>query len=156
ICGAPGAPTQNCLTAAEAQAVDKIWDGPRNEKGNKIWFGLDRGTAFNILDGTAPFFLGVIQFEWDEHNRSFDWQTVSLEQYPQVAKDGSQNIADVTDTFGPLDQFKEHGGKLLTFVGGNDQFIYPRGVINYYREMASRYGQGGKPDFANLQTFYRL
>jgi hypothetical protein len=156
ICGAPNAPAQNCLTAAEAEAVDKIWDGPRNRKGNNIWFGLDRGTAFNILNGPAPFPLGVTQFHWNEHNRNFDWQTVSPERYPQVAQDGSQNIADVTDTFKPLDRFKEHGGKLLTWVGANDQFIYPRGVINYYRQMAARYGRDGRPDFAHLQRFYRL
>jgi hypothetical protein len=73
-----------------------------------------------------------------------------------VAQDGSRNIADVTDTFGPLDTFKEHGGKLLTYVGANDQFIYPRGVINYYRQMASRYSESGEPDFRALQRFYRL
>lgn len=156
ICGAPNAPASNCLTATEAEAVDKIWDGPRNSKGNKIWFGLDRGSDFFILDGTAPFALGVTQFHWDEHDRNFDWQTVSLDQYSKVAQDGSRNIADVTDTFGPLDEFKKHGGKLLTFVGANDQFIYPRGVINYYRQMASRYSHTGEPDFHNLQRFYRL
>jgi hypothetical protein len=33
----------------------------------------------------------------------------------------------------------------------------PRGVINYYREMASRYGKNpNNPDFATLQSFYRL
>jgi hypothetical protein len=156
ICGNPNAPGQNCLTQAEAQAVDKIMDGPRNRKANKIWFGLDRGSDFFILDGTAPFALGVTQFHWDEHNLSFDWQTVSLDQYPGVAQDGSRNIADVTDTFAPLDEFKEHGGKLLTWVGANDQFIYPRGVLNYYRTMAVRYSRFGEPDFANLQRFYRL
>jgi predicted NUDIX family NTP pyrophosphohydrolase len=41
--------------------------------------------------------------------------------YPKVAEQGSRNIADVTDTFGPLDTFKARGGKLLTVVGGNDQ-----------------------------------
>src|SRR5262249_465563 len=84
------------------------------------------------------------------------WRTVSPAQYPQVAQDGSRNIADVTDTFKPLDHFKAHGGKLLTFVGSNDQFIYPRGVINYYRQMASRYSRPEDPDFANLHNFYRL
>jgi len=156
VCGNPNAPATNCLTAAEAQAVNKIWDGPRNRKANRIWFGLDRGTDFSILDGTAPFALGVTQFHWDEHNLSFDWQTVSLDEYPQVAQDGSRNIADVTDTFAPLDDFKAHGGKLLTWVGGNDQFIYPRGVINYYRAMAVRYSRFGDADFGNLQKFYRL
>jgi hypothetical protein len=157
ICGSPTAPAQNCLTTAEAAAIDKIWDGPRNQKQNKVWFGLDRGTDFSGLDNQlSPFFLGVTQFHWDEHNLTFDWTTVPIAGYPQVAQDGSRNIADVTDTFGPLDDFKKHGGKLLTFVGGNDQLIFPRGVINFYRTMAVRYSRTDDPDFTNLQRFYRL
>src|SRR5262245_51485993 len=158
ICGAPNAPAQNCLTQAEAQAIDKIWDGPRNSKGRKLWFGLDRGSSFAGLDGPTAFFLGVTQFHWNEHDLNFDWTTVPLGGYSQVAQDGSRNIADVTDTFGPLDTFKQHGGKLLTFVGGNDQLIFPRGVINYYRLMASRYSRhpASRSDFENLQTFYRF
>jgi len=156
VCGTPTAPPANCLTVAEAQAIDKIWDGPRNLRGNKIWFGLDRGTSLGGLNGTFPFFLGVVQFHWNEHDRNFDWTTVSSMGYPQVAQDGSRNIADVTDTFGDLDAFRSHGGKLLTFVGANDQLIMPRGVINYYRLMASRYGKHNDPDFGELQTFYRL
>jgi len=156
VCGNAHAPAQGCLTMAEAEAVDKIWDGPRNRKKNKVWFGLDRGTDFSGLDRALAFFLGVTQFHWDEHNKTFDWQTVSMEEYPDVAQDGSRNIADVTDTFEPLDEFKENGGKLITFVGGNDQLIFPRGVINYYRQMAVRYSRNGEPDFNNLQKFYRL
>jgi Tannase and feruloyl esterase len=156
ICGTETAPAANCLTPAEAEAIDKIWDGPRNAKGDKIWFGLDRGTSLPALNGTNPFFLGVIQFQWNEHDRSFDWKTVTADEYAQVAQDGSRNIADVTDTFGDLDSFKRHGGKLLTFVGMNDQLIMPRGVVHYYRQMASRYGKHGEPDFERLQRFYRL
>jgi hypothetical protein len=157
VCGMPGAPAApNCLTLQEADAIDKIWDGPRNADGNKIWFGLDRGTALTGLNGTNPFALGVTQFHWDEHDLLFDWRNVSEAGYPQVAQDGSRNIADVTDTFGHLDSFKHHGGKLLTFVGGNDQLIYPRGVINYYRVEASHHGRHGEADFDRLQDFYRL
>ena len=108
------------------------------------------------LNGTNPFALGVTQFHWDEHDRTFDWRTVTADGYPQVAQDGSRNIADVTDTFGDLDSFRRHGGKLLTFVGANDQLIMPRGVINYYRQMASHYGKHGEPDFERVQSFYRL
>jgi hypothetical protein len=156
ICGTPTAPAANCLTPQEAQAVDRIWDGPRNANGDRIWFGLDRGTALTGLNGTNPFFLGVTQFHWDEHDLLFDWTTVAEDGYPQVAQDGSRNIADVTDTFGNLDAFRRHGGKLLTFVGGNDQLIFPRGVINYYRVQAARYGEDGAADFRRLQKFYRL
>jgi len=156
ICGAPTAPATNCLTLQEAQAIDKIWDGPRNAEGNRIWFGLDRGTALTGLNGTNAFALGVTQFHWDEHDLLFDWKTVTGDEYPQVAQDGSRNIADVTDTFGHLDSFKRNGGKLLTFVGANDQLIYPRGVINYYRAEASRHGRHDEAAFDRLQDFYRL
>ena len=44
VCGAPTAPAANCLDAAEAEAIDRIWDGPRNPDGKRIWFGFDRGT----------------------------------------------------------------------------------------------------------------
>jgi hypothetical protein len=158
ICGAPTAPATNCLTPAEAEVIDRIWDGPRNTEGQRIWFGLDRGTNLAALNGTNPFLLGVTQFQWNEHDRDFDWRTVTIDEYSQVAQDGSRNIADVTDTFGDLDVFRRHGGKLLTFVGANDQLIMPRGVIHYYRQMASRFGQGaGKgPAFEGVQKFYRL
>jgi hypothetical protein len=156
ICGTPTAPAASCLTPAEAEAIDKIWDGPRNLRGNKIWFGLDRGTNLVALNGTTPFALGVTQFHWNEHDGNFDWRTVTTEEYPQVAQDGSRNIADITDTFDDLDAYKRRGGKLLTFVGANDQLIMPRGVIHYYRQMASRYGRDDEPDFERLQSFYRL
>ena len=156
ICGTETAPATNCLTPAEAEAIDRIWDGPRNTKGDKIWFGLDRGTSLPALNGTNPFFLGVTQFHWNRHDRNFDWQTVGIDEYADVAQDGSRNIADVTDTFGDLDSFKRRGGKLLTFVGMNDQLIPPRGVVNYYRQMAAREGKRDEPDFERLQRYYRL
>jgi hypothetical protein len=152
-----------------------IWDGPRNAYGDKIWYGLDRGTSmcafgFFGLNCQTPFSLGVIQFQWDKHDRNFDWTTVSIDGYAQVAQDGSRNIADVTDTFGDLDTFRRSGGKMITMVGANDQLIMPRGVIQYYREMASRYdyrrdqgsgnaavkGHGNDVDFTGVQQFYRL
>jgi hypothetical protein len=167
ICGKPGAPfAPLCLTTAEATAVNRIWDGPRNKNGDRIWFGLDRGSDFPILNGTSPFPLGVTQFEWNLKDPSFSppsakWQTVTLGgpglSYPRVAEQGSRNIADVTDTFGPLDTFKARGGKLLTVVGTNDQFIYPRGVLNYYRQMAVRYRtRQDATGFGGVQEFYRL
>jgi hypothetical protein len=87
ICGEPTAPASNCLTAAEAEVIDRIWAGPRNAQGRKIWFGLDRGTSLTGLNGTNPFALGVTQFHWGEHDLNFDWRTVSADEYPQVARD---------------------------------------------------------------------
>jgi hypothetical protein len=156
VCGAPGAPAGNCLTGAEAMAIDMIWDGPRNPEGTKVWFGLDRGTNINSLNGTTPFALGVTQFHWDTHDRTFDWKTVTANTYADVAQQGSRNIADVTDTFGDLDAFRARGGKLLTFVGANDNLIMPQGVLHYYRQMARRYGGPHDDDFSGVQKFFRV
>jgi hypothetical protein len=171
VCGASTAPASDCLTPEEAQAIDLIWDGPRNAFGKKVWFGLERGAQLGgscfpfgcfSLNGALPFSLGVVQFHWNEHDRNFDWQTVPIDGYAQVAQNGSRNIADVTDTF------RRSGGKMITFVGTSDQLIMPRGVINYYRQMASRYddrrdrhfgspfGHGKDTEFKSVQRFYRL
>jgi hypothetical protein len=156
ICGAPTAPAANCLNAAEAEAIDRIWDGARNADGKRIWFGLDRGTSLPALNGTNPFFLGVTQFHWNTHNPTFDWTTVTMNTYADVAQQGSRNIADVTDTFGDLDVFRATGGKLLTMVGANDQLIMPQGVLHYYRQLARRYGGPHDDDFSGVQKFFRL
>jgi hypothetical protein len=156
VCGAPTAPAANCLNAAEAEAIDRIWDGARNPDGKRIWFGLDRGTILPALNGAAPFFLGVTQFHWNTHNPTFDWTTVTMNSYADVAQQGSRNIADVTDTFGDLDVFRATGGKLLTMVGANDQLIMPQGVLHYYRQMARRYGGAHDDDFSGVQKFFRL
>ncbi len=156
ICGAASAPAADCLNAAEAEAIDLIWDGPRNADGKRIWFGLDRGTNIAALNGTPPFALGVTQFHWNTKNPTFDWSTVTLNSYADVAQQGSRNIADLTDTFGDLDEFRDNGGKLLTFVGANDQLIMPQGVLHYYRQMARRYRESRHDDFGGVREFYRL
>ena len=97
--------------------------------------------------------------------------------YAAVAQAGSNNVADLTDTFDDLDAFKASGAKMITVVGANDGLIMPRGVINYYRVMAARYAEGSDHDpliaarfavndhdlfhdpsdrFRGIQKFYRL
>ncbi len=169
ICGAPTAPAANCLTPAEAEAIDLMWAGPHNKYGERIWFGLDRGTDLTSLNGRTPFSLGTTQLQWDTHDLAFDYKVdiPKIDDYAIVAQEGSRNIADLTDTFGDLDVFRRSGGKMITYVGANDQLIMPEGVINYYREMASRYdhrrdhhfdfyGHGTDIDFTGVQEFYRL
>ena len=187
VCGQPGAPAApNCLTPTEANAVNVMWDGPRNDSGKRIWFPIDRGTDFLFWDGNVPFGLAPVQFGWDLADPAYynagafpspypgHWGNVTLNSktsapgavttYAAVAQAGSKTVADLTDTFDDLDTFKAAGGKMVTFVGANDGLIMPRGVINYYREMADRYAEGfhniafGDPSdrFRGIQKFYRL
>jgi Tannase and feruloyl esterase len=187
VCGQPGAPAApNCLTSTEADAVNVMWDGPRNNSGERIWFPIDRGTDFIFWDGNVPFGLAPVQFGWDLENPAYYnagafpspypgfWGNVALSatvsapgtvtNYAAVAQAGSNNVADLTDTFDNLDAFKASGAKMITFVGANDGLIMPRGVINYYRAMAARYAEGSAHDpkadpsdrFQGVQEFFRL
>jgi hypothetical protein len=187
----PSAPTPNCLTPTEADAVNVMWDGPRNDSGKRIWFPIDRGTDFCALgslgwDCNVPFALAPVQFGWDLENSAYYnagafpapypgyWGNVALSStvsapgtvttYAAVAQAGSNNVADLTDTFDNLDAFKASGAKMITVVGTNDQLIMPRGVINYYRVMAARYAEGSdnaatadpSDRFRGVQKFFRL
>ena len=182
LCGAPGAPASpNCLTSAEVNAVNVMWDGPRNSSGKRIWFPIDRGTDFLFWDGNVPFALAPVQFGWDLENPAYYnagvyptsypgfWGNVALNSttqstspsfvtnYAAVAQAGSINVADLTDTFDDLDAFRASGAKMVTFVGANDGLIMPRGVINYYRVMAQRYKlPHDQTGFDGVQQFYRL
>ena len=134
VCGQPGAPAApNCLTPTEADAVNVMWDGPRNNSGKRIWFPIDRGTDFNFWDGNVPFGLAPVQFGWDLANPAYYnagvfpasypgyWGNVALNStisapgtvttYAAVAQAGSNNVADLTDTFDDLDAFKAAGAK---------------------------------------------
>ena len=192
VCGQPGAPpAPACLTATEANAVNVMWDGPRNDSGKRIWFPIDRGTDFLFWDGNVPFALAPVQFGWDLENPAYYnagvfptsypgfWGNVALSStvsapgtvttYAAVAQAGSNNVADLTDTFDDLDAFKDSHGKMITVVGANDGLIMPRGVINYYRVMAARYEHRSDhfadadhdhdrfhDPFRGVQEFYRL
>ena len=61
---------------------------------------------------------------------------------------GAANVDQAKGTF--------DGAHQAYTIGANDQLIMPRGVINYYRQMAARYSNHDKPDFKRLQDFYRL
>ncbi len=183
VCGQPAAPAvPNCLTTAEAEAVNIMWDGPRNNSGKRIWFPIDRGTDFTFWDGNAPFYPTT--FGWDLINPAYyvagsypssypgTWGNIALNagvqaaqgntvtyvtNYAAFAQAGSNNVADLTDTFGNLDAFRASGAKMVTFVGANDGLIMPRGVINYYRVMAARYAEHhNATGYEGVQQFYRL
>ena len=92
ICGQPGAPAApNCLTPLQASAFDRMWDGPRNRYGLRIWYPYDKSIPFvggpftglasiqTSLPGPPPPLGGSIflplatqLITWNHKNASFD------------------------------------------------------------------------------------
>ncbi len=152
VCKANGGPSSdpNCLTPAEASAVNKIWDGPRDAKGNPVWYGLERGTSLTGLAGTNPFSIAVDHFKyWIEQNPSFDWHTVTEASFPAYMLTSIAKFNDVIGTDDNLKDFRKAGGKMITYHGLADTLIFPRGTYHYYDSVL----QG---NYKETQKYYRF
>jgi hypothetical protein len=139
-----------CLTPGEASAIRKIWDGPRDAKGALLWYGIERTTAFSGLSGPQPFPITPWHFKWIEHDPNFDVNVVTQNQYAKYMADAVNLLGGVIGTNDPnLEPFRMAGGKLLMWHGWNDQLIYPRATVDYYKQVAAISG-------ANTDQFVRL
>ena len=159
VCKGTTSDPANCLTAAEAKAVDKIWDGVVENGIIRDWFGLERGSPlvaglFGIgLAGPIPFPIATDHFKfWVEQNPSFDWNSFTEASFIHEMKKGEITFHEVIGTDDPdLSDFREHGGKLITYHGLADELIFPRGTYNYYNRVTERMG-----GLAKVQKFYRF
>jgi hypothetical protein len=146
-----------CLTQDEANVVDKVWDGPRNQKGQRLWGGPTRGTSWTTLatgpSGTlnqpASIPLGHIRAVVEQDP---DWSYTNL----TIANFGTQfQKADVKEfVIGAdnpvLDKAKNAGTKIVTWHGGIDPLIFPYTSLEYWGRVFSYYGGP-----ANSDSFYR-
>ena len=151
VCAANGGPSSdaNCLTPAEANVVNKIWDGPRNPDGTKMWVGWERGATPGVTTPTS-FGEGINRY-WVHRDPIFNWRTISEEQFlteqRNLTKQFSQFIgSDSTN----LHTLKGSGGKMLVAYGNADQVIPPNGHYNYMQRLFAKMG-----GVSETQEFYR-
>jgi len=152
VCTANGGPSSdpNCLKPAEASAVNKIWDGPRDANGNSAWYGLERGASLLGLAGTNPFPIATDHFRyWIHQNATFDWHTVTEASFFDDMLTSIAKFNDVIGTDDNLKDFRKAGGKMITYHGLSDQLIPPRGTYHYYNSVL----QG---NYKETQKFYRF
>ncbi len=152
VCTANGGPSSdpNCLTPAEASAVNKIWDGPRDTQGNRAWYGLDRGAILFFLAGPTPFSIATDHFKyWIKQNASFDWHTVTEASFLNDMLTSIAKFNDVIGTDDDLKAFRKAGGKMITYHGLSDPLIFSRGTYHYYNSVL----QG---NYKETQKFYRF
>jgi hypothetical protein len=148
----PGNP--NCLTTQEVGAVRKIWDGPRNQKGKRLWFGLDRGAGLSPfgLDGPVPFTIATDHFAyWIHQDPSFDWHTVTESSFVTDFLASEAKFEDVIGTDSTdLEEFIERKAKNITYHGAADRLIFSRGTTNYFERLHRKYGAHDVDKFARL------
>jgi feruloyl esterase len=164
----------NCLTSAQVEAVRKIWAGPRDASGQRLYPGLERGgeagpggwvqwvtgslPGFGSHSGLGLPFMKYVVYEdpnWDF--RKFRYTVpAGLESDLEYTEDKVGRIFDAIEP--DLTPFRARGGKLLQYHGFSDPDIPPQNSIDYYERVVAHVGGGRNNPHALQETkeFYRL
>jgi feruloyl esterase len=164
VCTAGQDPSQ-CLSAKQATAVNSIWSGPRNSKGEQIYPPYMRGAE--AAGGWASYSTGkgpLSGNHWEQaentlkymvfENPAWDFRTFD---YDRDVPRADAKLAQMMNAFDPdLTTLRKRGGKLLMYHGWNDPSISPQNTVNYYDSAVARWREqertspGATPDFIRL------
>jgi feruloyl esterase len=155
----------DCLTAAQIEAVQKIYAGPKDPvTGEQIYPGYAPGTEAEI-GAWQMWLLGRVQAQFGNsnfadatyENANWDWHTSDLHKDLQLTE---QKVGPYVDSYNPdLRSFRDRGGKLLQYHGWGDAAIAPQDSIDFYgkvQEFLSTYPDSRKHTSEDIHDFYRL
>lgn len=154
------------ITDSDATVMQKIWEGPRTEAGEFLWFGIRPGSrswqsggfglaATEESDGLlspVPFMIAERYLAgWILRDPGWDWRTLGVEGFRKLF-DQSVEEFRITDTDDPdLSAFQRRGGKLLLSHGLDDSVIPSAGTVRYFDAVVQAMGgDRGTADFARL------
>jgi feruloyl esterase len=167
-CG-PGADGADCLTAAQAAAIAKVYSGPvsngkpffpgfmpGSEAVMPDLFGGGSGSGWmNVIVSAKPdvkpadFGLAENTMRYLVHKPpkpDYDYKTFNYDRDIHLLDDWGKQ-ADAKDP--DLSSFKKRGGKLLMTYGWADPILQPMMGVNYYEQAVEKNG----PD---TPAFFRL
>jgi feruloyl esterase len=168
ICAA-GTDNADCLTAAQAEAIGKVYTGPVSD-GKQIFpgympgseavvtglFGGGTGSGWlNVIVSTQPdakpadFNLAENTMRYLVHKPpqpDYDYRTFDFDRDTHMLDDWSKQ-ADAKDP--DLSKFHKRGGKLLMTYGWADSILEPMAGVNYYEQAKAKNG-------ADTASFFRL
>ena len=140
------------ITSAHAEVVRKVLHGPRTSKGEFLWYGVATGAEFSVLanvalteNGTHEVIPFIVAENWLKYlvlqDPDFDMSKMTHPEY-------EHSFERSTSLLGPLwgnqqldlSDFKQAGGKLLTWFGMADEFINPRGMLRYREGLEQKFG----------------
>ncbi|MBV9650895.1 MAG: tannase/feruloyl esterase family alpha/beta hydrolase [Pseudonocardiales bacterium] len=151
------------ISQADAELVDKIWQGPTSHEGQHLWYGPLKGTPLDGLaataagpDGTrhgAPFAVAADWIKYFLKRRpGFDTSSIGYGEFEQLFQQSGTQYHAVIGTDNPdLSAFRDAGGKMITWHGLADRLISPQGTIDYRRRVEAAMGGTGATD-----QFYRV
>jgi Tannase and feruloyl esterase len=152
--------SEKCLTAAQVTALKKLYAGPNDAKGRKIFPGYLPGAEEGPggwetwITGPAPgksllfAFSGGYFSNFVYGKADWNYKDASVDQAMKAADEKSAQVLNSTEA--NLTAFKARGGKLILYHGWNDPAISALNTINYYNDVVSKMGVRETEAFARL------
>ncbi|KAJ5338010.1 feruloyl esterase [Penicillium brevicompactum] len=139
------------VSRSAALVANAAWSGPRTSKGNPLWYGYNRGadiSSFGAVPGTNTTGQDLWFRLFVAKNKDFDILNASHEEYDVLFHHAVQEYAGLLNADDPdLTEFKNAGGKLISYHGMADESIPTKSSEHYYRAVNEVV-----PD---IQSFYR-
>jgi len=155
-----GAENDQCLTAAQVGAVNKVYAGPRNPRtGEQIIAGYSPGSESAmgdeyeggwktyITERNEPMRLEFWKY-WVFHDAAWDWRTFDYDR-DVIRADTALAVVNASDP--DLGAFKARGGKILMYSGWADPVGPAMDAVNYYQRVEEMLGGREK-----TESFFRL
>jgi feruloyl esterase len=178
----PGQSDAECLTAKQAIALTKLYDGPRNPRTREqLYPGYARGGEFDPsvreipgvittsgdwrqnITGLRPgesfsaLLAGVFMRELVFDDPNYDLMSFNFDSDVETV---DRKAAAILNPSNPdLNRLAARGGKILHYHGWSDAIITPLESVNYYEKVLAdttkRLGSNEKA-LRQVQDFYRL
>ncbi len=153
-----------CLTPAQANVANLIWQGPVDQTGALMSPGDQPYGSELAWAGSIALAPGVVftqdtssefAFSYDFPNYMSRWDVTGITnrniQFTRAEFEKLDFMHGLNDPTNPdLRKFSGHGGKLLMWEGWADQGTSPFGTLNYYAAVRSFMGPAAASSFISL------
>lgn len=155
-----GEDSDKCLTALQAAALKKLYQGPQDSHGRSVFPGYLPGAEDGPggwglwITGPAPakslmIFFGSGYFSNMVYDQSdWDYRTFNVDAGMKAAVEKTANALNATNA--DLAPFKSRGGKLILYHGWNDPAIPALNTTQYYENVLDKMGKRNADTFVGL------
>ena len=131
-----------CLSAAQVEAVRKIYDGPVNPRTNeKIWSALFRGSELDwsfFTESQSPIGIATSALRTILDDPDWDYRSADFDRH--VAAADRSEISRVNASNPDISPFVRRGGKLILSGGWNNALVPAGAVLDYYEHVEAAIG----------------
>ncbi|HET9475601.1 MAG TPA: tannase/feruloyl esterase family alpha/beta hydrolase, partial [Steroidobacteraceae bacterium] len=133
-----------CLTAAQADAIRTVMQGPRTAVGRQVYPGYFYDTGIANTQGLPGVLAGPVIPEGRPVGTTFDVDAAAAE-----AMDARAMLGD-SSAWTNLSTFRSNGGKLIFLHGGSDPWFSALETVRYYENLGRDNAEVPLPDWSRL------